>query len=77
MAFTTKEVAQIFGFAEPTVRKWAVEFGQYLSPTAHPGNGKKRSFANRSRSEKTVCDTNGTVVESLARNNSIDTGADL
>jgi DNA-binding transcriptional MerR regulator len=45
VAFTTKEVAQIFGFAEPTVRKWAVEFGQYLSPTAHPGNGKKRSFA--------------------------------
>lgn len=28
----------------PTVRNWAIEFAQYLSPTANPGEGKQRTF---------------------------------
>ena len=44
MGFSTKQVATYYGFAEQTVRKWTIEFAQYLSPTANPGDGKNRDF---------------------------------
>ncbi len=44
MGFSTKEVAAYYGFAEQTIRKWTIEFAEYLSPTANPGNGKNRDF---------------------------------
>ena len=44
MGFSTKEVAAYYGFAEQTIRKWTIEFEEYLSPTANPGNGKNRDF---------------------------------
>ena len=44
MSFTSKEIAHIFGYTEQTVRKWADEFGEYLSLAASPGNGRHRDF---------------------------------
>lgn len=44
MGLNSKQVADIFGFAESTVRNWSTEFAEYLSPTATPGNRKKRDF---------------------------------
>ena len=44
MSFTSKEIAQIYGFTEQTVRKWADEFREYLSGEATPGNGRHRDF---------------------------------
>ena len=44
MGLNSKQVADIFGFAESTVRNWSAEFAEYLSPTATPGNRKKRDF---------------------------------
>ena len=44
MGLNSKQVADIFGFAESTVRNWSAEFAEYLSPTATPGDRKKRDF---------------------------------
>jgi DNA-binding transcriptional MerR regulator len=44
VGLNSKQVADIFGFAESTVRNWSSEFAEYLSPTATPGNRKKRDF---------------------------------
>jgi DNA-binding transcriptional MerR regulator len=44
VGLNSKQVADIFGFAESTVRNWSEEFAEYLSPTATPGNRKKRDF---------------------------------
>jgi DNA-binding transcriptional MerR regulator len=40
----TVEVAAYFKKTEPTIRAWANEFSEYLSPLANPGKGKGRSF---------------------------------
>lgn len=45
MAFSTRDISNYYGYAVPTVRNWAIEFEQYLSPTANPGDGKQRSFS--------------------------------
>lgn len=42
--FSTSQVAKRFGVADQTVKNWAAEFAQYLSPTATPEPGKRRSF---------------------------------
>lgn len=42
--FTTSQVAKRFGVADQTVKNWASEFADYLSPTATPQKGLKRSF---------------------------------
>lgn len=42
--FTTSQVAKRFGVADQTVKNWAAEFADYLSPTATPQKGLKRSF---------------------------------
>ena len=44
MGLNSKQVADIFEFAESTVRNWSTEFAEYLSPTATPGDRKKRDF---------------------------------
>jgi DNA-binding transcriptional MerR regulator len=38
------EVAAYYKKTEPTIRAWANEFADHLSPTANPGKGKGRSF---------------------------------
>jgi DNA-binding transcriptional MerR regulator len=42
--FSTAQVAKRFGVADQTVKNWASEFAQYLSPTATPEAGKRRAF---------------------------------
>jgi DNA-binding transcriptional MerR regulator len=42
--FSTAQVARRFGVADQTVKNWAAEFAQYLSPTATPEPGKRRAF---------------------------------
>ena len=44
MEFKSKDVQTIFNRSQETVRKWAVEFAKFLSPTATPGTGHHRLF---------------------------------
>ena len=44
MPITTKTVAVYFKRSGPTVRNWAKEFADYLSPTGSPEAGKVREF---------------------------------
>jgi len=41
----TKELAEIFQVAEPTIRTWSGEFEQFLSPDANPGEGRTRYYS--------------------------------
>jgi DNA-binding transcriptional MerR regulator len=43
--FGTKEVAAYYQKTDQTIRAWAEEFGEHLSPMANPGKGKGRSFS--------------------------------
>jgi len=43
--WTTKQAAQLFEVASPqTIRNWAKEFEEYLSPTARPSDGDSYLF---------------------------------
>jgi DNA-binding transcriptional MerR regulator len=42
--FTTQSIIKTFKVSHQTVKNWCDEFGRYLSPTATPGDGKKRVF---------------------------------
>lgn len=42
--FTTSSITKAFGISPQTVKNWCDEFAQYLSPSATPGDGKKRIF---------------------------------
>jgi len=42
--FTTQAVAQTFAVSHQTVKNWSEEFTDFLSPTANPGTGRKRTF---------------------------------
>ena len=44
MPITTKTVAVYFNRSGPTIRNWATEFADYLSPTGTPEAGKVREF---------------------------------
>ena len=44
--YGAKEVAQLFGLTVEGVRKYAIEFRDYLSPTADPGENQKRLFTD-------------------------------
>jgi DNA-binding transcriptional MerR regulator len=46
MSYTTQHLAVFFGRSKATVRNWAVEFADYLSPTATPEEGKVRYFTD-------------------------------
>ena len=42
--YSSRHTATIFGVALETIRNWADEFQDYLSPTATPGRGKHRMY---------------------------------
>ena len=41
----TVEISAYYKRTEVTIRAWATEFAEYLSPTANPGKGKGRAFS--------------------------------
>lgn len=43
--YSSRQTATLFGVALETVRNWADEFQEYLSPTATPGHGKHRMYS--------------------------------
>jgi len=43
--YSSRHTATIFGVALETIRNWADEFQDYLSPTATPGHGKHRMYS--------------------------------
>lgn len=43
--FSTSEMAAYYQVTEQTIRAWAKEFEELLSPTSNPGMGKSRQFA--------------------------------
>lgn len=42
--WTAKEITQLFGITSEGLRKWAIEFSDYLSPRATPGKGQTRRY---------------------------------
>ena len=44
MSISTKDIATYYGYSKPAIRAWAMEFAEYLSPTANPGQGRNRVF---------------------------------
>ena len=44
-AFTVTQSARAAGISASTVRLWAKEYAEYLSPGARPGKGEQRLFA--------------------------------
>ncbi len=43
--YTASQVAQVFKTARETIRNWAIEFENELSPQANPGGGRQRAFS--------------------------------
>jgi DNA-binding transcriptional MerR regulator len=41
----TSELARMFNVSQQTIRTWADEFEEFLSPTATPGHGRQRIFS--------------------------------
>ncbi len=44
MNYTTSEAKAIFNRDEQTIRNWAKEFAEFLSPMANPQKGRSRTF---------------------------------
>lgn len=44
--YSATQVATIFNTVRETVRNWAIEFENELSPTANPGGGRQRAFTD-------------------------------
>jgi DNA-binding transcriptional MerR regulator len=44
LSISTKDIATYYGYSKPAIRAWALEFAEYLSPTANPGRGKNRVY---------------------------------
>jgi DNA-binding transcriptional MerR regulator len=44
MTYTTTQLATLFGVKPQTIRNWAEEFIEYLSPTSKPGLNRNRMF---------------------------------
>jgi len=44
--YRSSDVQKLFGVSHDTIRRWADEFQQYLSPSANPGTGKHRLFTS-------------------------------
>jgi DNA-binding transcriptional MerR regulator len=42
--FTSQHIIKTFKVSHQTIKNWCDEFAKYLSPTARPGDGKKRFF---------------------------------
>lgn len=46
MTHQTKHISRLFDISRETVRVWAREFEQYLSPSARPEKGQKRVYTD-------------------------------
>jgi len=44
MSYSTRHVAELFGVSRETVRSWSLEFEEFLSAGASPGEGRRRVF---------------------------------
>lgn len=44
--YTASQIASIFSIARETVRKYAIEFHAYLSPSANPGKDRQRVYVD-------------------------------
>ena len=44
--YKSKDLQQLFDKSTETIRTWADEFNQFLSPTATPGEGRHRLFSS-------------------------------
>lgn len=44
--YKTRDLVSLFDVSGETIRTWATEFVQYLSPTASPGPGRQRIFTD-------------------------------
>lgn len=44
--YPARLVCDLFKISRETVRVWSVEFAQYLSPMANPGEGRQRQFSD-------------------------------
>lgn len=44
MAYSTRHISQLFGVSPQTVRSWSIEFADFLSASATPGEGRRRQF---------------------------------
>lgn len=42
--YTALQASTAFKIARETIRKWCLEFGDYLSPSANPGKNRDRHF---------------------------------
>lgn len=43
--WTSTQLEVLFSVSHETIRTWAGEFAQYMSPTANPGKGRHRRFS--------------------------------
>lgn len=43
-SYTAQQIATMYQISDETVRKYAIEFADYLSPTANPGDARMRFF---------------------------------
>ena len=43
-AYTTQQIADLFGVSDQTIREWSERFAFYLSPSANPGKKKARLY---------------------------------
>ena len=43
--YSNRQTAALFGVSLETIRNWAYEFNEHLSPTANPGKGKHRLYS--------------------------------
>jgi DNA-binding transcriptional MerR regulator len=46
VAYTSRHVSTLYGVTVETVRNWADEFADYLSPMANPGANRHRQFSD-------------------------------
>jgi DNA-binding transcriptional MerR regulator len=44
--YSATQVAKLFSTVRETIRNWAIEFENELSPTANPGPGRQRAFSD-------------------------------
>lgn len=46
MSYTTKQLYSVFKVSHQTIKNWASEFADYLSPTATPETNKRRVYTD-------------------------------
>lgn len=46
-AYTTQQIADLFGVSDQTIREWSERFALYLSPSANPGKKKARLYSQQ------------------------------